>query len=113
MRPWRLGDGVASRELDNGPLRAEILGPGDTELGAGQEIQILDGGELLVGSGNANPLREIFGAATQLTFSLGVASSRAKDCAWAKSVDGCLDRDYFEGGSLCDGSATTGARPCP
>lgn len=102
---------------------------GNTQLGAGQEIQILDDGELLVGtdgapssklvfhdgqaSGNANPSREIFGAATELTFSLGVASSRAKDCAWAKSVDGCLYRDNFEGGSLCDWSATTDATPCP
>jgi len=101
----------------------------NTQLGGGQEIQILDDGDLLVGidgapnsklvahdaaaTGNANPVREIFGASTQLTFSLGVASSRAKDCAWAKSVDGCLYRDNFEGGSLCDWSAATGAPACP
>lgn len=102
---------------------------GNTQVGGGQEIQILDDGDLLVGidgapssslvfhdaaaSGNANPARRIVGASTQLTYSIGVASSHARDCAWAKSVDGCLFRDNFDGGSLCDWSAATGGAPCP
>lgn len=101
----------------------------NTQLGGGQEIQILDDGDFLVGldgapnsslivqdaaaSGNANPVRQISGASTQLTFSTGVASSHARDCAWAKSVDGCLFRDNFEGGDLCDWSAANGGPTCP
>lgn len=102
---------------------------GNTKLGAAQEVAILDDGELLVGidgapdsavvghafesAGNANPIREIHGSSTHLTYSIGVASTRARDCSAGKSVDGCLFRNGFDGASACDWSAHQGGAACP
>ena len=100
---------------------------GNAQIGAAGELQILDSGEIVVGNdgfpesrlvfhaftanGEVNPLRQIYGPTSQLTYSIGVASSRARDCASGKSVDGCLFRDNFEAGTSCDWSVAAPAIP--
>jgi hypothetical protein len=118
-----------ARTADGNVEFLDSIGGPNTQLGGGNDLVLLESGELLVGidgapsssivghafdaTGNASPIRQIVGASTQLTFSTGVAATEARSCAAAKVVDGCLFRDSFDGGDACRWSSTAGAPACP